>query len=226
MINKLTKFTLTLLTACVCSMPLLALEAVSSTDIISPVNQSDLSASVQQTTDHENILQIVKATNVIEEKCDDIVLDVENMSLEALIVDLSVITVEEFYSERRCMEAIPALLEGARNGKDMKALTKVFINKFGHPDNLIVSYKRPFGYFYRMTLLADWANSEYLCGVKKQQKVLTDFARFLISEGASINEKFEETPGEEITIKDFISEYGSNPAISLIQETERQQSRK
>ena len=208
----------------ICSAPLMALE--NTTALISHVSQSEISASVQQTTDHQNILQIVKATNTIEEKCDNILSDVKNMVLEALTADLNAITVEEFYSERHCLDVISEILEQVRNEKDMKDITKVFIDKFGHPDNLIVSYRRFVGNFYRMTLLADWASSEYLCATPKQQKVMTDFAKFLISEGASINEKFEETPGDEITIKDFIYEYGTDAAIKLIQKTERKQNNK
>lgn len=217
----LTKFTLTFIMACAFSAPLLAIEPVSAT-AISPINQGKLSNNVQQATEHENILQLVKNTNNIEEKCDNIFLDVQNMDAQNLAADLNKIYVEEFYSERHCMDAISEILEQVRNEKDMKGITKVFINKFGHPDNLIVSYRRFGGHFYRMTLLADWASSEYLCTGKSQQKVMTDFAKFLISEGANINEKFEITPGEEITIKDFIYEYGTTPATKLIQKTEQQ----
>ena len=194
--------------------------SAASTGLMQPLNRSDLLISAEQSEQHEKVLQLVRETNAIEEKCNNIFTDVQNIDLQSLTADLDKITLEEFYSERRCMDAIPELLQGVKEGKDMQPLTKAFINKFGHPDNLIVSYMRFGGSFYRMTLLSEWASSEYLAS-KKIQKKLAEFARFLIEEGADIYEEFSPVAGETTTIKDFIFQHGSESAVELINATQQ-----
>ena len=190
------------------------------------IDKTEITKSINNEVLHSKIVRIIAETNIIEEKCDNILISVENNDLQSLATNLANINVEEFYSERHCMDIIPALLEQTKEGKNMIQATQLFINKFGHPDNLIVSYMLFGGSFHQMTLLANWATSEYLAKNKNTTKTLIDFAEFLIEKGANINEEFEEIPGEKTTIKDFIYEYGTDDAIKLIKKVEKQQQKK
>ena len=190
------------------------------------INKTEIAKPIKDEMIHNKIVRIISETNIIEEKCDNIFISVENNDLQSLAADLEHITIEEFYSERHCMDIIPALVEQTKNGKNMKQATQLFINKFGHPDNLIASYMHFGGSFYQMTLLANWATSEYLANNKNTTNALADFAKFLIENGANIDEEFEERPGEKTTIKAFVYEYGSYDAIKLIKKVEKQQQKK
>ena len=194
--------------------------------IAQETNKTEIAKSVKDEILHSKIVRVISETNIIEEKCDNILVSVENNDLQSLAANLADIDVEEFYSERHCMDIIPALVEQTEKGKNMKQSTQLFINKFGHPDNLIASYRHFGGSFYQMTLLANWATSEYLAKDKNAINALTDFAKFLIENGADINEEFEERPGEKTTIKNFVYEYGSYDAVKLMKKIKKQQQKK
>ncbi len=207
--------TLTFVLGLVLSLPIYAKENSLSKEVKEIVNNE---------ISHNNLVNIVKQTNVIEQKCDNISKDVEAMDVKNLKKDLQYITIEEFYSERACIEIVGDLMNKSSESQNMQDITKVFIDKFRHPDALMVSYAHGFGSMYTMTLLARWADSEYLCEGESacSQKILTNYADFLIREGADIYNVSEFSTWDKTSVATYVYANGTDMAKDLIKRTEKQ----
>ena len=207
---------LTVVIAAALSLPAMAKES----------NEREVIANIiSEDVYHNNLMNIVLKTNEIEKKCDAIqtnlnTLPLTDTALQELEENLAAITIEEFYSERACIEIIPSLLNNTMNGTNMTKAVQLFINKFKHPDNLMISYARAFGSMYRMTLLANWANYEYL-SKDNFRSLVTSFANFLITNGADINEVSEFSTWDKTSVTNYVYAHGSNSAKDLIRRTEK-----
>lgn len=206
--KKLLILTLSFIIGIVLSVPVIAKD----------ITKTEITKDIKNEITHKHIIQNIEKTNIIENKCTNILTAIKESNKQTVTKLLNNITVEDFYSERACIETIHKLLESTFNNKDMRDITKQFINKFKHPDNLIVSYMRQGGSFYKLSLLADWANSEALY---KPTETSLNFANFLIAEGADINSEFEFITNKT-SLKNFIYNYGSDEAINLIKKAEEQ----
>lgn len=195
---------------------------------VSAAAKNTVKTEVEQTAKdevfHNKLIKIMDNTNDLEERCDLINWYVQNMNKDAVEEALTDVTVEEFYTERHCMDIIPLLLNQAAEGNDMKPITQLFIDKFKHPDNLLVSHSFGMGpaSFIRMTLLDYWAENESVF-IDKNHETVTTFASFLIDNGADINDEFQTYGLIKTTVKKAIEKNGSDSAKELIKRASKQQ---
>ena len=231
--KKLIALTLSFIIGAVVSIPALANDDF----------RKEISKVVSNEVQNEQLVNIVKGTSLTEQKCKTISDAVKNVDKNAIRESLETISPEEFYTNRTCIETIPQLLTNEVQGKNTLRITKtklvpekgtsfemprpvyeekvdrdiinMFINKFGHPDNLFVSYMHPSGTFSRMTLLGYVIDVYFINGTFPEDDDelyhLVSLAYFLIKEGANVYEKVNIYPGEIRSIDEYTTKYGHEP---------------